>query len=219
MRMIYRQWPVIAVLLAIIGAAVSMSLSDSGAENGRQRIDLAQVQALLSSSNRTADYRFLPESVMTGLCWRSVGGSREGLFKDVNAGIAHWREQAPSMSAAVGPDGKSAAAIAADRSIDYERLSKRLDRLFFVATGYRYHPPVAEITGVLTIADTSRQVALRVDMSEAKSQYSQEDLIALTASTVINPADFGDALTTVIDQPLRLCIAMQAAKEQVLADP
>ena len=217
MGITYRQWPMIAVLLVIIGIAVLMSFGYSGAEKDRQNIDLTRVQELLSNSDRMAEYRLIPESVMTGLCWINADGVKEGLFKDVNAGMAQWREQAPLIPADTGAvvNGMS---IAAEDGIDYALLSNELDQLSFVATGYRYSMQTAEITGILTIADNSHRVALMVDLPETASQHRQKDRIELTASTVIKPADFGDALTVTTDQPLGLCIAMQAAKEQILPD-
>jgi hypothetical protein len=217
MGITYRQWPMIVVLLVITGTAVLMSFVYSDAENDRQDIDLTQVQALLDSSTRMAEYRLIPESVMTGLCWVNADGAREGLFKDVNAGIAHWREQEPSIPADAGPvvNGMS---ISAEDGIDYALLSNELDQLSFVATEYRYNMQTAEITGILTIDDNSRRVALTVVLPENALEHRQKDRIELTASSVTRPTDFGDALSAVTDQPLDLCIAMQAAKKQILPD-
>ncbi len=210
-----RQWPLITVLLVIIGTAVLMSSGYPVAEEGRQRTDLAQVQEMLSSSDRTAEYRLIPESVMTGLCWINAEGVKEGLFKDVNAGMSHWRERQPLMSAGTG-HVDNGVSIDTENSIDYAQLSNELDRLSFVATGYHYYRHSAEITGILTIADNSHQVTLMVDLPKTASQHIQKDRIELTASTLIDTSDYDDAFTTVTDQSPGLCIAMQAAKKQML---
>lgn len=217
MGITYRQWPMIAVLLVITGTAVLLSAVYSDAENDRQRTDLTRVQALLNSSARMAEYRLIPDSVMTGLCWINADGAREGLFKDVNAGMAHWREREPLIPDDTGPvvDGT---AIAAEDGIDYALLSNELDQLSFVATGYRYNMKAAEITGILTIEEHSHDVSLMVVLPETASQHGQKDRIELIASTAIKPDDFGDALSAVADEQPGLCIAMQAAKEQVLPD-
>jgi hypothetical protein len=217
MGITYRQWPMIVVFLVITGTAVLMSFVYSDAENDRQDIDLTQVQALLDSSTRMAEYRLIPESVMTGLCWINADGAREGLFKDVNAGMAHWREREPLIPDDAGPvvDGTS---IAAEKGIDYAQLSNELEQLSFIATGYRYCINAVEIIGILTIADNSHKVVLMVDLPETASQHGQKDRIELTASTKIKPADFGDALSAVTDEQPGLCIAMQAAKQRVLSE-
>ena len=217
MGITYRQWPLISVLVGIIGTLVLMSYGYSGADKDRQRIDLTQLQAMLISSDRVADYRLISESVMTGLCWINADGAKEGLFKDVNAGMAHWREHEALMSTDTGPVVNRASNVEED-GIDYALLSNELHQLSFVATEFHYNMQAAEITGILTIADNSRRVALAVNLPDTASQHRHKDRIELTASTVINPADFGDALTAVTDQPLGLCIAMQAAKEQMLPD-
>lgn len=212
-----RHWPLITLLLIFIGSAVLLSFGFAGTDKDRQGIDLTQVQALLSSTERMADYRLIPESVMTGLCWVNTDGAKEGLFKDVNSGMAHWRERESLKLAGTlhVVDGDS---IAVNNSIDYALLSKELDQLSFVATEYRYSLQSAEITGMLTIADNSRRVALLVALPEQATKHKQNNRIELTASTLINLSDFDDTLTTATDQPLGLCIAMQAAKEQVLPE-
>ena len=219
MEITNRQWPLITVLLVLIGSAILLSFVHYGADKERQGTDLMQVQALLNRSDWMAEYRLIPESIMTGLCWVNADGVKEGLFKDVNSGMAHWRERESLKSEGTdtGPvvDGDS---IAAENSIDYALLSNELDQLSFVATEYHYSMHSADVTGILTIADNSRRVALAVNLPDTASQHRHKDRIELTASTVINPADFGDALTAVTDQPLGLCIAMQFAKEQMLPD-
>ena len=212
-----RQWPLLAVLLVLLAIAILMSSGYSGAEKDRQGTDLTRLQALLDSSDRMAEYRLIPESVMTGLCWVNADGSKEGLFKDVNAGMAHWREQARLMSADTGPGVKSTSNVA-EHGIDYALLSKQLDQLSFVATDYRFTMQAAEMSGILTISDHSRRVALVVDLPETASEHGLKDRIEFTASTVIKPTDFGIALSAVADQTPGLCIAMQAVKERVLPE-
>ena len=64
--------------------------------------------------------------------------------------------------------------------------------------------------------DLRRRVALKVDLSDTTSAQTPKDLIALTASAAINPASFGDTFVNAVDQPISLCIAMQAARRAVL---
>ena len=154
---------------------------------------------------------------MTGLCWVNADGAKEGLFKDVNSGMAHWRER-ESLKSAGTDDVVDSDSIDAENSIDYALLSNELDQLSFVATESHHSKQSAEVSGILTIADNSRRVVLMVDLPENVSQYKRKDRIELTASTLINPTDFDDALTTVTDQQPGLCIVMQAAKQQVLPE-
>ena len=221
MRVTYRLWPVVAFFPAVIGAGLLLSTDRTDVKRDRQRTDLAQVQELLSSNGLTAEYRLIPESIMTGFCWRAPGGAKEGLFKDVNSGMAHWREQVP-LTPDHGGRGRAPdhpAALTADDRIGYAQLSTGLERLSFQTTGYSFAVQAAEITGVLTIGDYSRRVTLQIDLPKTVSPDREKDLIELTASTVINPADFGDTLKIDVRQPLGLCIAMQAAKQKMLPDP
>lgn len=216
MRMIYRQWLITGIFLPLIGIALFLSFSPDDAEKDRQGIALAQVQELLSSHSRTAGYRLIPESVMTGLCWPGPGGAKEGLFKDIHSGTAHWRERAPLAPDYTGKSIGSPAVFAANASARYVQLSSGLDRLSFEPTGFSYSRQAAEITGVLSIGDHSRRVALKVDLSDTTSAKTPKDLIELTASAAINPADFGDTFVDAVHQPIGLCIAMQAARREVL---
>ncbi len=219
MRLTFRTWPVIAFLLAIISAALLLSIDRTDAKRDRPQMNLAQVQELLGSNDRTAKYWLLPESIMTGFCWRAVDGAKEGLFKDVNSGMAHWREQVPLTSAQTGRAADDPAVLTVDNPVDYARLSAGLERLSFETTGFSYSAQAAEITGILTIGSYSRRVALQVDLRTTTPPDSGKDLIELTASTVINPADFGDTLEAAVRPPVGLCFAMQAVRRSVIPDP
>ena len=218
MRVICRQWSVVAATLVIIGIFLYLSSARFNPEQGRQLIDVALFQELLHSSQQSSAYRLLPESVMTGFCWHTEDGVKEGVFKDMYAGIAHWRNQASSVPA-TGPVSNNPAVSTTANGIDFGQLVEELEQLSFEATGYRHAEQTAEITGILSIADTRRRVVLKANLPELESGETQQDLIELNASTVLASDDFANVLAVSNNNELNLCLSMQAARITVLPEP
>lgn len=216
MRIYINHRHVIAILLVITAVAVYLLAAGRFSQQGPDNIDIAIVEDLLRRSEATSSYRLIPDSVMTGLCWHADDGSREGVFKDVNAGMAHWRDHAPVKSS-------SAAFAGADSSTKPEtysdHLRQQLDSLSFTATDFSYSEQLAEITGILTIAGRDRQVVLAVNMPAASPLSGQRDLIELHASTVISLQGINNSSAAPAPSPVKLCLTMQAARESMLPAP
>lgn len=213
----HRQLLSVAAVISISAGALLYSMPEDFESDPVDRaIDLALVQEMLRSRQQTSVYRLIPESVMTGLCWRTDGNSREGVFKDVNAGIAHWRDQAPMAASRATQYSSTGPSSLAD---DVHRLlSRQLERLSFEATDYRFNAGSAEITGELAVGDYRRELVLNITVPAKQNGKPAPDIIELNATTELAASDLGNGLKDVIDQPLNLCITMQAVKESVLPD-
>lgn len=207
---------VAAAISISAGALLYPMLGQFESDPVDQSIDLALVQEMLRSRQQTSVYRLIPESVMTGLCWRTDSNGREGVFRDVNAGIAHWRDHAPLDAARGMPQpGPGPASPAEDL---HRLLSRQLERLSFEATDYRFDAGSAEITGELAVGDHRRELVLNISMPAEQTGKHAPDIIELNATTGLAAGDLGDGLQDAIRQPLNLCITMQAVKESVLPD-
>ncbi len=145
---------------------------------------------------------------MTGLCWRTDDGSRVGIFKDINAGIAQWSEKAPASEVS-----------APGRAVDYVDLSNQLSRLSFEATDYIITQEKTAISGVLTVADRQRRIVLEIDNSATAADFARQDLIELNATAELEVSDFGTSLSAVNDDSMELCLTIQASRNANMSDP
>jgi hypothetical protein len=151
---------------------------------------------------------------MSGLCWMTEDGSKEGIFKDVNAGIAQWRGQAPDSL-----NSYSASSVVGNNEANHKRLSNKVSQMAFEATDYTITDDTAEITGVLTIEDHRQAVVLDIEMPAISMNHAEQNLIALTASTEISTKAYGHVLAIPYDQTINLCLMMQAVKTINVPDP
>lgn len=214
MRTHFKPRSVIAVVFfAIIGISVYQSFSRIDAVQGGQTMALAIAENLLQSMVQTSTYQLIPDSIMTGFCWRNEDGSREGIFKDVNSGLAQWREQRWKISAS-----ETFMNTAADKATDYAYLSHHLKDVSFEATDFTMSEHVAKISGMLTIAQRKRSLRLDIDLAETGPAYEQQDLIALKATVEMSNDDFGSAMPVSAGQTVDLCITMQAARNLDIPD-
>jgi hypothetical protein len=178
-------------------------------QNG-QRLDLSMdVEAGEARANFTA-FRLLPESVMTGLCWRSGDGSRQGIFKDVNDGITQWREEAPNIHMI---QTTAARHSVENKMPDQQRLLNQLKELSFEPYDFSMTEQTARISGILTIASHSHQIIL--DLVKPNNPLNMEqDLIEINTSTAISRYQpVHDVYAT--KQDIDLCLSMQAARNTV----
>ena len=214
MRINHRQRLSIAAVLLLTAASVfylTFAMTTAGPDG--QTIDLAVVD-----DEQTIAYRLIPDSVMTGLCWHSGNGYREGIFKDVNAGLAHWRDHAPEAVNPVIQDSGDSDVSVTEQYTGSALLSRQLDQLSFEATAYSFTNKSAELTGELTIGDHRRKLVLTMNMSATQDSSPGRNLLELTAFTLLPLEDLQNAQSDTVDRPLNLCITMQAAKDTVLPD-
>lgn len=193
-------------LLIIVAIAVSVMLTAVATglikpAHAGQVIDLAVIDKAQQTDEKPKTYKLIPESVMTGLCWRKDDGSKAGIFKDINAGIALWSENAPGKS--VSASGKP---------VDYVSLSNQLSRVSFEATDYIITREKSEIAGVLTVADRQRRIVLNIDNTVTLPHFAWQDLIGLNASAELESSDFGTSLSAVSDGSMQLCLSIQASR-------
>ncbi len=175
---------------------------------------LLLLENLLRSMKQSSTYQLIPESIMTGFCWRTDDGTSEGIFKDVNSGLSQWRERQSIVSAGhVATD-----AVTASIS-DNEYLSDELKRMSFEATDFAITKQTAKITGILTTASDKRQLVLDIALPDAGMPGTRQDIIALKAITEISTDTFNRKRVVVRDQPVKLCLTMQAARNINIPDP
>jgi hypothetical protein len=194
------------LLLVITGVSGFIFFDSAESDKSSQKIDLAIVDNLLHSMEQSTSYQLIPESIMTGFCWRADDGSREGVFKDVNAGLAQWRDRQPEIS------GNNASAIAVNAANNYADLSNELQALSFEATEYSFQEEKAEVTGILTIANRKREVVLDMDLPDPGKEQNKQSLVAIKAVAEVNLDDFNDSLPDSSAAPVNLCIMMQLAR-------
>ena len=220
MRYDYRQLFSLAAVIGVTAAAfLYLPFDDSYSGTAdRQSIDLALVQEMLSSGERTHSYRLIPDSVMTGLCWRTGDGDREGVFRDVNAGMALWRDHAPAEAGRQAPDQGRPAPADTGTAANYAALSHQLERMSFEATSYDLTDLSARVTGLLLIGEHSREVVLEMRMPAARFATPEQNLIELNAATELAADDLGNVALATGRERLNLCIRMQAVRESVLPD-
>ena len=220
MRPAFRRSGFLAAAICVSAAVVlSLRFASFEPEGRQQSIDLVVVQEMLSSVEPTSRYRLITDSIMTGFCWRTEDGRREGVFRDVNAGMAHWRDHAPDTAARHRPSGKRPALSGKARAEDLEMLSRQLDRLSFEAVDYTPSERSVQVVGELVIGDHSREVTLRMRTpKEQAGDTGNRDMIVLNATAEL-PADGLDAVPAAFNgKPLKLCMTMQAVRESVLPD-
>jgi hypothetical protein len=206
MHVQYKPRVFILVLISmIIGLSTYISYDRISSASNQQAVDLAIVDDLLRSMKQASAYRLMPDSIMTGLCWYGDDGSREGIFKDVNAGVAQWRERQPE---AVKQDAQGAAA-ADDR---YHSLSNALTDLSFEATDYTVKEGKAEITGIIQVANHKQKIVLDVDLPVETMPGMQHEPVALKAVTEINSEKLLLKYADSDSGPVNLCLMMQVAR-------
>ena len=220
MRFDHRQLFALAAFICVTATVLLyLASGDSDPEDRQESIDLALVQEMLSSARQTHMYRMIPDSVMTGLCWRTADGVREGVFRDVNAGMAHWRDQAPSNTGRPASEHSRPAPAHTNKAANYASLFRQLERMTFEATSYDLSDLSARVTGELVIGAHRREVVLRMKMPASQVAGHEQNVIALKASTELTPEDLGNISLAAGEEPLNLCITMQAVKESILPDP
>ena len=189
------------IAVAIVVAAMFTAVTTG-------QIKSAQAGQVQQSIERSKTYQLIPESMMTGLCWRTDDGYKAGIFKDINAGIAQWSEKAPATELS-----------APGRVVDYVDLSNQLSRVSFEATDYIITQEKAEISGLLTVADRQRRIVLDIDNSATAADFARQDLIELNASAELEVSDYGTALSAVNDGSMELCLTIQASRNANIPDP
>jgi hypothetical protein len=195
-------------ILVITGVFVYISYDRTEpADNNEQAVDLAIVDELLRSMEQASPYRLIPESIMTGLCWTTGNGSREGIFKDVNAGVAQWRERQPD---AENQQSSGLSAPASEHA--YSSLSSELADLSFEATDYTVKESKAEIKGILKVADREQEIVLDIDLPVASMDSQQQAPVAIKAVTEVDLADLQDKQPGSKTGPVNLCLMMQVAR-------
>lgn len=198
----------IAVAIAVAVMLTAVTTGQIKPAQAGQVMNLAVIDQVQQSSEKSKTYQLIPESIMTGLCWRMDDGSRAGIFKDINAGIAQWSEKAPGTEVS-----------APGRAVDYVDLSNQLSRVSFEATDYIITQEKAEISGVLTVADRQRRIVLDIVNSATAADFARQDLIELNASAELEVSDFGTALPAVNDGSMELCLTIQASRNANIPDP
>ena len=209
----------LAAVISLTAAALLYLASGdprSGAED-RQSINLALVQEMLNSGGQAHMYRLIPDSVMTGLCWRNSDGDREGVFRDVNAGVALWRDHAPAKARQALDQGRPAPADA-DPAANYAALFRQLERMSFEATSFDLTDLSARLTGELQIGQQRREVVLEMQMPAAQFASPGQHLVELKASTELRANDLGAVALDTGRERVKLCMRMQAVRESVLPD-
>lgn len=208
MHVQYKPRVLIMVLIsAIMGLSIYISYDRISSVNNQQRVDLEIVDDLLRSMKQASTYRLMPDSIMTGFCWYSDDGTREGIFKDVNAGVAQWRERQPES---VKQNSQGVAAAASDNR--YLSLSNELTDLSFVATDYTVMEGKAEITGIIKVASHKQKIVLDVDLPVETMLGMQHEPVAIKAVTQINPESLWLKDADSESGPVNLCLMMQVAR-------
>ena len=207
--MIFRyRLPVIVTVLSVLAASVYASVDWLQSRNNEDMLTHSTLHQALAMREISESYRLLPETIMTGLCWRSADGSRQGIFKDINNGIMQWREAAPETH---GQINTATSPYLAGDIPDKQELLRQLTELSFQPNGFILTEQTAKISGVLTVANLSRQIILDiVRPSPAERDLADQDLIDVTSSTAISrylPVYGVNTRQYDID----LCLTMQAA--------
>lgn len=194
----------ILVALSILGVALYLSFDGFSSSESWRHGDLTAFEQRAGETDTSSDYSPMPDSVMTGLCWHSDKGIREGLFKDVNEGIALWRERAPeSVTERPATDD-----VAGMKRPDQAQLLRILRQLSFETTDVT--PETGTVSGVLTAAGQRRQVSLDIDRTD-DDDFANGQLLDIAVSTAIEQYlrrdDLGAAQH---EHGIELCIRLQA---------
>jgi hypothetical protein len=206
-RLYLKSSSLIIALAIIIGLLGFVYYERNDPVKNGQRTDLAMIENLLQSTEETASYQLMPDSIMTGLCWQTDAGTKAGIFKDVNAGLAHWRDKKPEVTEH-SPSMKSTPVV----DEGYTNLSRILQELSFEATDYSLTGSNAQLTGRLTIANRSREVMLDIDLSDTDSQTSQYRLATLNAYSEIDLEGLSGRQSDSFGKTVNLCLMMQIAR-------
>jgi hypothetical protein len=196
-------------MFVFIGLSAYIAFDQIESAENQQTVDLAIVDDLLRNMKQAPAYRLMPESIMTGLCWYTDDGSREGIFKDINAGMAQWREREPD--AAIPESSTQSKSVA---EISYLNRANELSDLSFEATDYTVRDGKAEITGILKVANHQQEIVLDFDLPVASMHTKQQEPVALTAVTEVNLEQSGKKQPGSKTGPVNLCLMMQVAREQ-----
>ena len=207
--MIFRyRLPVVITILSVLAASVYASVDWLQSRSNEEILTHSTLHQTLAMREISDSYRLLPETIMTGLCWRSTDGSRQGIFKDINNGIMQWRETAPRTH---GQVNTATSPYLAGDIPDNQQLLHQLKELSFQPNGFILTEQTAKISGVLTVANRSRQIIMDiVRPRHAEGELVEQDLIELTSATAISrylPVNGPHTRQYNID----LCLNMQAA--------
>lgn len=201
--------PVIIAVLSVLAASVYASVGWLQSRNNAENVAHSMVRPALAMRENSVSYRLLPESIMTGLCWQSADGSRQGIFKDINNGIVQWRETAPEHH---GHESSATSSYLAGILPDEQQLLRQLKELSFHPNGFILTEQTAKISGVLTVANRSRQIILDlVRLRPADRENAHQDLITSTAISRYQPVNELYTKQSNID----LCLNMQAASNSM----
>lgn len=204
--------PVIIAVLSVLAASVYASVDWLQSRNNEENVAHSMVGPALAMRENSVSYRLLPESIMTGLCWQSTDGSRQGIFKDINNGIVQWRETATGLH---GHESSATSPYLAGILPDEQQLLRQLKELSFHPNGFILTEQTAKISGVLTVANRSRQIILDlVRLRPADRDNAHQDLIEVTTSTAISRYQPVNELYTK-QSNIDLCLNMQAASNSM----
>jgi hypothetical protein len=200
---------IVVMMFVITGLSAYISFDRSESAGNQQTVDLAIVDDLLRDMKQAPAYRLIPESIMTGLCWYTEDGSREGIFKDTYAGMAQWRERQPDAAI---PEASTQSESASENS--YLNLANELSDLSFEATDYTVGDSTAEIKGILKIANHQQEIVLDFDLPVANMHIKQQEPVTLKAVTEVNLERIQKKQPGSTTGPVNLCLMMQVAREQ-----
>ena len=202
------------MIFVIIGLSTYILFDRIEPADNQQAVDLAIVDELLHSMKQAPAYRLLPESIMTGLCWYTEDGSREGIFKDINAGMSQWRERQPDAA-----KQESTAPSLSSSENSFLSLSNELSDLSFEATAYTVKENKAEITGILKVTNRKQEIVLDFELPVAGMDVKQQEPVAFKAVTEVNLEDLRKKQPGTKTGPVNLCLMMQAVRERDIQHP
>lgn len=185
------------------------------------RVDPKLVSIMMAAAEQGHLYRVDPANSRVGFCVDSHFVRIKGYFNEIQGGMAFdpYGVDADQILVLVPTDSLKTNWSFIDNMLKSESFfntPKHPDILFFSTAFHWITRTTAIITGQLSLHGVTRSVDFDVDLTDTGGELpSGADNIRVTAATTIKRSDFGmDALKTVVDDSVQLCMEIEATRHR-----
>lgn len=185
------------------------------------KVSQSRLQSMLVEAQHGNLFRIQPESSKVGFCVNSDLKRVRAEFREVKGGLALWPRGRPINEQALV--SIQVGSLTADDWI-VEQLIKsehffsaeQYPEILFVSTAVHWFSEThAELRGELTMHGVTKPVSLEVSLTGIPDDQEQIEKILIKAGAKIRRSDFGmDALSSLIDDEVELCMMVEAVKHQ-----
>ena len=183
------------------------------------RVDPGLLGSMLAAAEQGHLYRVDPAHSRVGFCVDSHFVYIEGYFSEIQGGMAFdpFGVDADQILVLLPTDSLATNWSFIDNLLKSESFfdTRKYPDILFFSTAFHWRTrSKAKITGQLSLHGVTRSVDFDVTLTDTRGQPAAgSERLRVTASTTIRRSDFGmDALQSVVDDTVQLCMEIEAAR-------